>query len=283
MAAAGGIWNKGKFYKTAQATMPVSQLESLKKQRTPPAPTNSVAEQPPSAPRVLTEEEYLNEHGAVFMSGADVALHRTPGGFAKGQRERYMDRVQTDMAANDQRREELRHEYQQLVQSGQIRPPTRTESLVKAAHGHEDNESTQAARRLLEKRGIDWQTGAPIAEQKPQAAPQQDAAHYRDYITKKSGMERAGETFTTSEWINWLDAHSDPRFTQMAATLRWALSTGRLNYVVTKDGKQLATRDYEPMSNAQAADMLAAGLAAENNMNAQYRAMLDARTAIKSH
>lgn len=56
-----------------------------------------------------------------------------------------------------ERRNVLRKEYQEKVQSGEIRPPTRIERLIEYANGHPDNMQTQAARRLLEKKGINWQ------------------------------------------------------------------------------------------------------------------------------
>ena len=38
----------------------------------------------------------------------------------------------------------------------------RIETSLKTAHGHEDNPSVQAARRMLKKRGIDWKTGKKL-------------------------------------------------------------------------------------------------------------------------
>lgn len=112
-----------------------------------------VKKAPKSNQEVMTEDEYLASRGAPFMKGAEPALHRTPGGFAKGQREKYQNQVQEDMKANNKRREELRKEYAKKLESGEIREPTRTERLTRTAEGDELLESTQAARRLLEKRG----------------------------------------------------------------------------------------------------------------------------------
>lgn len=47
-------------------------------------------------------------------------------------------------------------EYNALVESGQIRDKTPLERRIEAANGHPDNESTQAARRILQKQGIIW-------------------------------------------------------------------------------------------------------------------------------
>lgn len=61
-----------------------------------------------------------------------------------------------------QRRESARAEYFNLVENGKIIPLSNIDRLLVAARGHEDLESTQAARRSLEKRGIDWLTGDTI-------------------------------------------------------------------------------------------------------------------------
>ena len=53
-------------------------------------------------------------------------------------------------------RARLREDYNRLVSSGQIRQPTRIEQLMQTAQGNSDNEAVRAARRALEKRGIDW-------------------------------------------------------------------------------------------------------------------------------
>jgi hypothetical protein len=60
------------------------------------------------------------------------------------------------------RRAELRKEFRALVALGEMREPTALEQRIATANGHPDLEATQAARRLLARRGIDWQTnGGP--------------------------------------------------------------------------------------------------------------------------
>ena len=54
------------------------------------------------------------------------------------------------------RRQAAINEYNRLVSSGQIRQPSRVEQLIRTAQGNSDNEAVRAARRALEKRGIDW-------------------------------------------------------------------------------------------------------------------------------
>lgn len=126
---------------------------------------------PQAMPIVMTEEEYLSSKGATFMKGAEPALDRTPGGFPKGVREKYLDKVQSEMEKNNELREILRKEYKEKVLSGEIRPPTRIESLVRTAKGDEALESVQAARRLLKKQGINWETEL-LSPQEAQAPTQ---------------------------------------------------------------------------------------------------------------
>jgi hypothetical protein len=114
-------------------------------------------------PLVMTQEEYLSSKGAEFMGGSDVATHRMPGSTEK-YRHQTAVRIAKKMEANNQQREELRKEYQIKVESGEIRTPSRTEQLIKTANGMDENQATQAARRLLEKKGIDWKQYKPSGE-----------------------------------------------------------------------------------------------------------------------
>jgi len=105
-------------------------------------------------PLVIDQEDYLTQHGASRLGIGESALHKNiPEG---KQRKRLLD----NQAKKDwellKKRERLRNEYREKVEKGEIRPPTRIEKLIDTARGHPDNESTQAARRILEKRGIDW-------------------------------------------------------------------------------------------------------------------------------
>ena len=105
-------------------------------------------------PLVIDQEDYLTQHGASRLGIGELALHKNiPEG---KQRKRLLD----NQAKKDwellKKRERLRNEYREKVEKGEIRPPTRIEKLIDTARGHPDNESTQAARRILEKRGIDW-------------------------------------------------------------------------------------------------------------------------------
>jgi hypothetical protein len=160
--------NTGKL--TAQ---PLEDMSGFARGYEPPArvpATPELAAKVPAAkgvPEVITEEEYLSKNGAPFMGGAEPALHKNiQEGRAKQQA---IAKVSKDMQANIDRRVQLREEYQAKVASGEIRPPTRNEKLIRTAQGNPDNESVQAARRILDKNGIKWQETVDLP---PQAATQ---------------------------------------------------------------------------------------------------------------
>lgn len=67
------------------------------------------------------------------------------------QRLKEADRVENDY---QNRRSEAIKEYYEKVKSGELIPKTKEEHTLEAAQGHPDNASTQAARRMLVKRGI---------------------------------------------------------------------------------------------------------------------------------
>ncbi len=105
---------------------------------------------------VIDEETYLSINGASRQDIGDSALHKNKGNNSDKQ----WSKLVNAQLKKDQKlcelRQKLREEYQQKVEKGEIRPPTRIETLINIANGHNDNESVQAARRLLEKRNINW-------------------------------------------------------------------------------------------------------------------------------
>lgn len=105
---------------------------------------------------IITEEEFLTRNGASRSDIGDAALHKNRGRNSDKMWKKIVER----QAALDRdlisRRSELRKEYKRLVEAGELRPPTYYESRIRTAQGHPDNEAVQAARRLLEKRGIRW-------------------------------------------------------------------------------------------------------------------------------
>jgi hypothetical protein len=114
----------------------------------------------------MDEETYLATNGASRQDFGEPALHRQPRA-KPDQIEKNANRQLEKDYELSARRDQLRKEYADKVASGEIRPLTRTEKLIQNANGHEDNESTQAARRILKKSGIDWNQQAPFADTRP--------------------------------------------------------------------------------------------------------------------
>lgn len=104
---------------------------------------------------VMEEEDYLAMHGASRQDIGDSALHKNRGSSEKAWKRIVEHQAQKD-ADLISRRQKLREEYWAKVGSGELRPPTRIEKLIATAQGHPDNLAVQAARRLLEKKGISW-------------------------------------------------------------------------------------------------------------------------------
>lgn len=114
--------------------------------------------------------EYLCQRGLSFPI-CDYMLDKTrlPHGESERQRKRRI--LEGERAAEEyaERRNAAIQEYRAAVRRGELRPKSRIEELLAAANGHEDNQKTWAARRVLAKRGIDWRTseiGGEINEQR---------------------------------------------------------------------------------------------------------------------
>lgn len=113
--------------------------------------------------KVQTEEEYLAEKGVPF-SVSDFVIDKTkiPHGETRRQREKRIKATEESASKYYEERKVARAEYNEKVKRGEIKKPTTTEKALKTAKGNEDLSATQAARRLLAKRGIDWKTGKKI-------------------------------------------------------------------------------------------------------------------------
>ena len=111
-------------------------------------------------PERISLDEYLGRLGlsSPISDYMDDKL-RNPHGLSKNQREQLEKEAARAASEYQSRRSAAIEEYAQLVSNGSIIPPTRIDILVATANGHPDNAATQAARRSLEKRGYDWQTG----------------------------------------------------------------------------------------------------------------------------
>jgi propanediol dehydratase small subunit/type III secretory pathway component EscR len=133
----------------------VPQEEAMKAEQPEPAKGKEVIPQVKET-IVMDEETYLAQHGASRQDIGESALHKNipQGKIRKQILKPELERNKKLLA----KREELRKEYQAKIESGEIRKPTRTESLITTANRMPELESTQAARRLLGKQGIKWES-----------------------------------------------------------------------------------------------------------------------------
>lgn len=114
-------------------------------------------------PRAQSLEEYLARRGLGSpVSDFNLDKVRIPHGETLRQRNARQKSQQQAQTEHEAKRAAATAEYNKLVSEGKLRAPTRIESLLKIAKGHSDNQSVQAARRTLEKRGINWKTGKKL-------------------------------------------------------------------------------------------------------------------------
>lgn len=107
-----------------------------------------------------TLEEFLGKRGlSAPISDYMTDKMRIPHGQTLRQQKQMQEQAQQAARDYSEKRTQAIFEYNNLVKSGRIQEKSKIERLVDRAHGNEDNESTRAARRALEKRGIDWRTG----------------------------------------------------------------------------------------------------------------------------
>lgn len=104
-----------------------------------------------AGPQVMDEEEYLDRHGATKTGIGEAGLHRNTNQYSYKVWHRMVLRQAEKDLTLIEKRDRLRKEYQEKVIAGELRPRTRIERLELTAQGHPDNESTKAAKRVLEK------------------------------------------------------------------------------------------------------------------------------------
>jgi hypothetical protein len=100
--------------------------------------------------KVISFEQFASSRGASRQDIGEAALHMSSH-----------HKSQNTQARKDgqliEKRDQLRLEFEKLVESGEVREPTRTEILIQRANGNQEILANQAARRLLIKRGISWE------------------------------------------------------------------------------------------------------------------------------
>lgn len=108
----------------------------------------------------MTEEEYLSSKGYGRSGFGDVALAK--GNYRNRTGKAILQRQNTKDVEYANKRTSLRAEYNRKLSSGEIRQPSRIEQLIKTTRGNSDNEAVKAARRVLEKRGVNWKSNGLI-------------------------------------------------------------------------------------------------------------------------
>lgn len=105
--------------------------------------------------KYMTEEQYVNSRASVLSDYMTDKI-RIPHGETLRQKKKREKEAMQSIAENAKKREEARIEYRELVKKGKIKTPSNIMRLQQVARGHSDNESVQAARRSLKKRGYSW-------------------------------------------------------------------------------------------------------------------------------
>ncbi len=123
------------------------------------------AEEKTGDPEVMSLDQFLASRGvAAPISDFMIDKLKIPHGLTARQEQQFHKEAEAARNAYHNKRDTAIEEYERLVAEGKIRKPTIIEEALRKAHGHPDNPSVQAARRVLKKRGIDWRTGEPLAE-----------------------------------------------------------------------------------------------------------------------
>lgn len=118
----------------------------------------------------MTEAEYLASKGLGSpMSDYMLDKMRIPHGETARQMAKRKQEAERAMEEHAAQKEAARKEYREKIANGELREPTKEEAeqkridaLVKTANGHDDNPSVQAARRVLDKRGVEWKKNEDI-------------------------------------------------------------------------------------------------------------------------
>lgn len=108
-------------------------------------------------PKKITLEDYLFSKGVGSpVSGYMIDKLKIPHGQTRRQRDKMMKEAERAENEYQAKRQAMTDEYNQKVANGEIVELTPLERRIRKAKGHPDNAAVQAARRLLEKQGIDW-------------------------------------------------------------------------------------------------------------------------------
>jgi len=99
-------------------------------------------------------EQFAVLNGCSSLDMGECALHKANSRISRKQWNRMIKGQLSRDIELAKKRETTRKEFERLKDRGEIREPTRIERLKITASGHPDNESVQAARRILGRMGI---------------------------------------------------------------------------------------------------------------------------------
>lgn len=205
-------------------------------------------------PVAMTLDEFLGMRGlSAPISDYSLDKVRLPHGETQRQQtKRINDGLQVAQEYSEKRQTAI-NEYQELVRKGEVRDKTSIEKAIDRANGHEDNESTQAARRMLEKRGIDWRTGLPMGEAEVQKSvnslklPQ--LTTYEQRMAAEQEQQAARETapeMPVQSAVENVTAEAGPETSQETTVDEGYLDAlARDENVFTSDPYTLADRIYD--------------------------------------
>ena len=104
--------------------------------------------------RCISERDYLTLTVGHIPTASFIRSTANMSGIALRRAKKRHLEILTEWQA---KRDAAQDEYARLVEIGEIVVPTHKQQLIQTAQGHPDRDDTQAARRLLDKRGITYE------------------------------------------------------------------------------------------------------------------------------
>lgn len=207
-------------------TEPITQ--EIEQENLQPTPENIAENQ--AEPRKISLEQYLGELGlSQPLSDYMLDKQKLPNIKTEKARKKFEQDAAVLAKEYSQRRESARAEYFNLVENGKIIPLSDIDRLLVAARGHEDLESTHAARRSLEKRGVDWLTGDMIKTLEP--------------IESTQGKKKAATKLTTLKTVSGAEVRVPINLYKYVSTDKTRAYTGVYfdpeGFVVATDGHNM--------------------------------------------
>lgn len=130
--------------------------------------------------KIIDFETYATQKGLSSFDIGESALAKRSSKMSDAQWNRIIEAQKTKDALLFQKRIDLKKEYDNKVANGEIVTPTINQEIARSALGHPDNESTQAAKRVLEK-----QNQYKLSQPTPLATEALKYNSAEDFVNKK--------------------------------------------------------------------------------------------------